>query len=150
VFVGVSKNGGERRLAVPEKKAIVKRNTFRASNSHYGDVWKLCRQTFSATLSKSPTCLKTARQSGRRRHANGHNENCCFRVLGIVSRGYRLVSNAEALDLAHKSGSHRGLERMTSQMVHLGFIVSSSNNQTAGPNRNFHPTIKYASPPQIP
>jgi hypothetical protein len=52
VFVRVAEKGGERRLAVPEKKALVNRK----SN----------------------------------------------RVLGIVSRGYRLVSNQEALDLAYK------------------------------------------------
>ena len=52
VFVSITQKGGERRLAVPEKKGIVNRNT--------------------------------------------------GRVLGIVSRGYRLVSNKEALDLAHK------------------------------------------------
>src|SRR5437867_2100921 len=52
VFVSVTENGDERRLAVPEKKAIVNRKT--------------------------------------------------SRVLGIVSQGYRLVSNQEALDLAHK------------------------------------------------
>ena len=50
VFVGFMEKGGERRLAVPEKKAIVNRNN--------------------------------------------------RRVLGIVSRDYRLVSNAEALDMA--------------------------------------------------
>ena len=53
VFVSLADKGGERRLAVPEKKAIVNRTT------HH--------------------------------------------VLGIVSRGYRLVSNAEALDLAPAS-----------------------------------------------
>ncbi len=52
VFVGFIENGCERRLAVPEKKAIVNRTT--------------------------------------------------HRVLGVVSRGYRLVSNREALDLAYK------------------------------------------------
>jgi hypothetical protein len=52
VFVSITEKGGERRLSVPEKKAIVNRNT--------------------------------------------------SRVLGIVSRGYRLVSNQEALDLAYK------------------------------------------------
>lgn len=52
VFVSVTEKGGERRLTVPEKKALVNRNT--------------------------------------------------NRVLGIVSRGYRLVSNQEALDLAYK------------------------------------------------
>jgi hypothetical protein len=52
VFVSIPEKGGERRLAVPEKKAIVNR-------------------------------------------ANKH-------VLGIVSRGYRLVSNSEALDLTYK------------------------------------------------
>lgn len=52
VFASVRENGSERRLAVPEKKAIV----------------------------------------------NGTSG----RVLGIVSRGYRLVSNREALDMAHK------------------------------------------------
>lgn len=52
VFVSIPENGGERRLAVPEKKAIV-----------------------------NPTTR---------------------RVLGIVSRDYRLVSNREALDLAYK------------------------------------------------
>ena len=52
VFVSLQNNGGERRLAVPEKKAIVNL-------------------------------------------ANRH-------VLGIVSRGYRLVDNKEALDLAYK------------------------------------------------
>ena len=52
VFASFTENGSERRLAVPEKKAIV---------------------------------------------------NCkTSRVLGIVSRGYRLVSNQEALDLAYK------------------------------------------------
>lgn len=51
VFVSVTEKGSERRLAVPEKKAIVNRTT--------------------------------------------------HRVLGIVSRGYRLVSNREALDMAH-------------------------------------------------
>lgn len=50
VFVSFMEKGGERRLAVPEKKAIV-----------------------------------------------NHNNR---RVLGIVSRDYRLVSNAEALDMA--------------------------------------------------
>ena len=52
VFVSVTDKGAERRLTVPEKKALVNRK----SN----------------------------------------------RVLGIVSRGYRLVSNQEALDLAYK------------------------------------------------
>jgi hypothetical protein len=52
VFVSVREKGGERRLAVPEKKALVNRNR--------------------------------------------------NRVLGVVSRGYRLVSNQEALDLAYK------------------------------------------------
>lgn len=52
VFVSVTEKGVERRLTVPDKKALVYRN----SN----------------------------------------------RVLGIVSRGYRLVSNQEALDLAYK------------------------------------------------
>jgi hypothetical protein len=52
VFVNFTDHTGERRLAVPEKKAIVNRNT--------------------------------------------------SRVLGIVSRGYRLVRNQEALDMAHK------------------------------------------------
>jgi hypothetical protein len=52
VFVSVTEKGNERRLAVPEKKAIVNRNT--------------------------------------------------SRVLGIVSRGYRLVSNQEALDMARQ------------------------------------------------
>src|ERR1017187_3973920 len=52
VFVSIKQKDSERRLAVPEKKAIVNRNT-----SH---------------------------------------------VLGIVSRGYRLVSNQEALDMANK------------------------------------------------
>ena len=52
VFVSVTEKGVERRLAVPEKKGIVNRNT--------------------------------------------------GRVLGIVSRGYRLVSKEEALELAHK------------------------------------------------
>lgn len=52
VFVKFTDNGTERRLAVPEKKAIVHRNT--------------------------------------------------RRVLGIVSRGYRLVSNSEALDMAQQ------------------------------------------------
>src|ERR1039458_9121901 len=52
VFVSFTEKGNERRLAVPEKKAIVNRNT--------------------------------------------------SRVLGIVSRDYRLVSNQEALDMAHK------------------------------------------------
>jgi len=52
VFVSLTQKGGERRLAVPEKKAIVNRTT--------------------------------------------------NRVLGVVSRGYRLVSNREALDMAHE------------------------------------------------
>lgn len=52
VFVSFADKEGERRLAVPDKKAIVNR-------------------------------------------ANG-------RVLGIVSRGYRLVSNREALGMAHE------------------------------------------------
>src|ERR1035441_11019053 len=52
VFVSIKQKDSERRLAVPEKKAIVNRNT--------------------------------------------------SRVLGIVSRGYRLVSNQEALDMANK------------------------------------------------
>jgi hypothetical protein len=52
VFVCVTDNGGERRLPVPDKKAIVNRTD--------------------------------------------------RRVLGIVSRGYRLVTNAEALDMAHE------------------------------------------------
>lgn len=52
VFVCITEKGGERRLAVPEKKALVNRNR--------------------------------------------------NRVLGVVSRGYRLVSNQEALDLAYK------------------------------------------------
>lgn len=52
VFVSIPANGGERRVPVPEKKAIVNRST--------------------------------------------------SRVLGIVSRGYRLVSNHEALDMAHQ------------------------------------------------
>ena len=52
VFVSVIEKGNERRLAVPEKKAIINRNT--------------------------------------------------SRVLGIVSRGYRLVSNQEALDMARQ------------------------------------------------
>jgi len=52
VFVSVKTATGERRLPVPEKKAIV--------------------------------------------------NNTSGRVLGVVSRGYRLVSNREALDLAHK------------------------------------------------
>jgi hypothetical protein len=51
VFVNFTDRGGERRLSVPGKKAIVNRTT--------------------------------------------------RRVLGIVSRGYRLVSNHEALDMAH-------------------------------------------------
>jgi len=52
VFVSFFENGSERRLAVPDKKAIVN------CNSH--------------------------------------------RVLGVVSRGYRLVSNREALDMAYE------------------------------------------------
>jgi hypothetical protein len=52
VFVSIAAPSGERRLTVPDKKAIVNRT-------------------------------------------NG-------RVLGIVSRGYRLVSNREALDMAHQ------------------------------------------------
>ena len=52
VFVSMIESSGERRLAVPDKKAIVNRTT--------------------------------------------------RRVLGIVSRGYRLVSNREALDMAHE------------------------------------------------
>ncbi|MDZ4797622.1 MAG: DUF932 domain-containing protein [Bryobacteraceae bacterium] len=52
VFVSLAENGSERRLSVPEKKAIVNRTT--------------------------------------------------RRVLGIVSRGYRLVSNREALDMAQQ------------------------------------------------
>ena len=52
VFVSMAAPNGERRLAVPDKKAIVNR-----TNRH---------------------------------------------VLGIVSRGYRLVSNREALDMAHQ------------------------------------------------
>ncbi len=52
VFVSVLANGSERRLPVPDKKAIVNRTN--------------------------------------------------QRVLGIVSRGYRLVSNREALDMAHQ------------------------------------------------
>jgi Domain of unknown function (DUF932) len=52
VFVSITEKDGERRLAVPEKKAILNQKT--------------------------------------------------NRVLGIVSRGYRLVSNREALDMAHQ------------------------------------------------
>ena len=52
VFVSLSNNGGERRLAVPGKKAIVNGDT--------------------------------------------------HRVLGIVSRSYRLVTNREALKMAHQ------------------------------------------------
>src|SRR5205085_6144621 len=52
VFVSVVEPNGERRLPVPDKKAIVNGTT--------------------------------------------------SRVLGIVSRGYRLVTNREALDMAHE------------------------------------------------
>ncbi len=52
VFVGMKTKSGERRLSIPDKKALVNRD------------------------------------SGR--------------VLGVVSRGYRLVSNREALDMAHE------------------------------------------------
>lgn len=52
VFVSITEKDGERRLAVPEKKAILNQKT--------------------------------------------------SRVLGIVSRGYRLVSNREALEMAHQ------------------------------------------------
>jgi hypothetical protein len=52
VFVAFSRDGQERQLAVPERKAIV----------------------------------------------NGRSQ----RVLGVVSRGYRLVTNAEALELAYQ------------------------------------------------
>lgn len=52
VFVSVPTKSGERRLSVPDKKAIVKKNT--------------------------------------------------NRVLGVVSRGYRLVTNREALDWAYQ------------------------------------------------
>jgi hypothetical protein len=34
-----------------------------SSNSNYGDAWKLCRHTLSATLSKIPGDLRIARQS---------------------------------------------------------------------------------------
>ena len=50
------------------------------SNSHYGERLETLSANFVGHFVEEAKCLKTARQSarqsGRRRHANGHNENC--------------------------------------------------------------------------
>jgi len=56
-----------------------------ASNSHYGERLETLSANFVGHFVEDAKCLKTARQSarqsGRRRHANGRSENRCFHLL---------------------------------------------------------------------